>query len=129
MKLTRPIGAALLALAVLSFATVPASPLHKVPDGSIPILLSLNPTSPAAGQNVTVTVTLDSVSEDGDWVDIDTSNPSAFSSLPQEVYVEPGDSAAQFTATMSSSYSTSFTLEASCNGGEAQVAATAPSGN
>jgi len=129
MKLIRPIGAALLALAVLSFAKVPASPIQKVPDGSIPILLSLNPTSPAAGQNVTVTVTLDSVSEDGDWVEIGTSNPRAFSNLPAEVYVEPGDSAAQFTATMSSSYSTSFTLTASCNGGDTQVSATVPSGN
>lgn len=82
----------------------------------IPVVVVIDPTNPAPGGNVSVTIPVNPQPTENVTIAISGSPSGFFSSLPSEVVVQAFQSQAQFSATLATSASGTGTITATCNG-------------
>jgi hypothetical protein len=84
-------------------------------NGSVPIVVQMDPSNPGPNQQVMLTVALDGVASSDQPVAIGCTDPYAFTNLPSEVIVPAGSSYVNFGATTSSTYQSGFIITATAS--------------
>lgn len=107
------------ALFVAAIGIFAAKTIHRIRDGSTPVVFECSPTNPTANSDVSYTVRLDTVTATDEVITIGSTDPLAFTVLPGYVVVPAGSDYVTFSAHTSSSFTNWNVLAATANGGTA----------
>lgn len=116
MTTKRNITIAILLGIALCIATPTLANLKAKPDGGLPVVLSMSPSSVQRGNEVLITVYFDGPAPDYGTMSI-SKNANDWSSIPNSVNFQPDVSSVQFYGTVSASTQASSTVvTATANG-------------
>lgn len=95
-------------------------------DGTHPIIVMINPSTPNAGATVAITVTFNQTATENVGVTIGASPAGFFSSIPAQVTLPSGQNQLQFSATVATNATGGASISATSNGQSASADVAVP---